>query len=443
MLEQEVIVAPITGPFAAAVAVVRASGRGSWALVDSVFSKRPSHSNIATFGHLLERGLPFDEGYLTFFETGRSYTGEESFELSCHGSPAIVRRLLNELIRLGARMARPGEFTERAFLNGRIDLTQAEAVRETIEARTEAQQTRAQHLREGKLHRQLSEIENEIAGVLALAEATVDFSEEIGELDRAQTILELSAIIDKLELLSDSAKIAKIVREGIRIAIVGRPNVGKSSLMNALLGNDRAIVTSIPGTTRDTIEESLVANEVVLVITDTAGIRESKDEIEAQGIVRSKKAIEQADQIWFVYDGSAGWTEADNLLFKSLPRKPELIVQNKCDLQIIANAESMPEQIAKVSALTGMGVIEMLESVTDDALQNMSEIPLINQRHIEEISIAIRSLRQAKETLQSDLPTDLACIDLRGALEAVGRTTGTSFSDDILETIFKEFCIGK
>ena len=443
MLFHDLIVASITGPYAAPVAVVRVSGEGAWKLAEEIFSKSVAQANQATFGKLLENGVPFDEGYMTLFEAGRSYTGDESFELSCHGNPAIVKRLINEAIRLGARPARPGEFTERAFLNGRIDLTQAEAVRETIEAKTEAQQKRAMSLRSGELQRKLLDIEFETAKILALAEASVDFSEEIGNLDPENTYAEIERLQSTIQDLLGTANSARIIKDGIRVAIVGRPNVGKSSLLNALLGDNRAIVTNIPGTTRDTIEESLVINGIVFVITDTAGIRESSDQIEKEGIDRSRKAIESADQVWLVYDASIGWSMEDDLLLNTIEKLPTIFVANKCDLITQIDHVQIRVDSILVSALTNEGIPLLCQHATDLILQNLTEKTLINTRHIEELQIANESLEHAKKTLSSDLPIDLVCIDLRGALEAIGHILGTTATSDILDRVFRDFCIGK
>lgn len=433
----DVIVAPITGVTPAGVALIRGSGAGSWRLAEAVFRAagnsrlKPRH---AVLGVIHNDGEVIDEGYLVLFESGKSYTTEESFELSCHGNPAIVRRIVNLLIEKGARAARPGEFTERAFLNGRIDLTQAEAVRDTIEAATEAQQRRARLLRDGRLARHAAEIRRKIAHELATVEAVTDFSEEIGDLDREASCERISSIVAEIRELVANASSAHIMRHGLRIAIVGRPNVGKSSLMNRMLGSDRAIVTEIPGTTRDTIEEAVEVRGLPVVLIDTAGIRQTEDRVEAIGVERSQLAAAHADTVWMVVEAPSGWTSEDEALAAALGREPDLIVANKADL---GKQESRG---ILVSALTGEG-FDQLEAAVQDCFG--VELPLANERQSERLAAAADRLEAARATLEEGMPTDLACVDLYGALHEVGAVTGDSATDDILEQIFRDFCIGK
>ncbi|MCL6624509.1 MAG: tRNA uridine-5-carboxymethylaminomethyl(34) synthesis GTPase MnmE, partial [Fimbriimonadales bacterium] len=314
----DTIVAPITAPIRAPVAWIRVSGPDAWKIARSVFRRKGAdvpeedyRPRYAYYGEIFSGSEIIDEGLLILFEEGKSYTGESSFELSCHGSPAIVRKIVEAILQAGARPARPGEFTERAFVNGRIDLTRAEAVRETVEAVTEAQLRRARLLREGRLAERVEAWEEAVAKELARAEASVDFSEEIGELNREAVAENLRRVLGGIEEVLHTYPSARLLREGLRVAIVGRTNVGKSSLLNALLGTERAIVTDIPGTTRDTIEETLSVKGFPVVLTDTAGIRETEDRVESLGVMRSKKAVETADQVWFVYEAPLGWTPED------------------------------------------------------------------------------------------------------------------------------------
>lgn len=433
----DIICAPITGVFRAPVAIIRVSGKGSWDIARRIFTPLPRspEARHAYYGEVLVGGERFDDGVLILFEEGKSYTEEESFEISCHGSPQIVRTLLNEIVEHGARIARAGEFTERAFLNGRIDLTQAEAIREAIESATDAQVRRANLLREGRLAVAVAEIEEDIARVLAMAEATVDFSEEIGELDRKAASEAIQRAITRIDELLARRHVARLLREGFRVALVGRPNVGKSSLMNALLGLDRAIVTEVPGTTRDTIEETVSIGGFPVVLTDTAGLRTTDDPVERIGVERSRRAVENADEIWFIFEAPTGLTDEDRALLSQIPRNVVLI-GNKADLG------SKGDSAIEVSALTGAG-LDALERHVLDAFDSGTELPLTNQRHHEDLEEARNSLAHAVETLATDLPTDLACVDLRGALKAVGRITGATATDEVLERIFKDFCIGK
>ncbi len=433
----DIICAPITGPFRAPVALIRVSGGGSWKIATSIFTPLPSKPipRNAYYGDILIEGERYDDGLLVLFEQGQSYTEEESFEISCHGSPQIVRAVLAEIARLGGRFARPGEFTERAFLNGRIDLTQAEAIREAIDSATDAQARRANLIRQGQLAKTVGEIESDIATVLAQAEATVDFSEEIGELDRDAAIHSIQNTIRKMDKLLARRQTARLIREGLRVALVGRPNVGKSSLMNAMLGLDRAIVTEIPGTTRDTIEETLSIGGFPVVLTDTAGLRSTDDPIEQIGVERSRRAVQLADEVWFLIEAPKGITTEDQALLDAIGREV-VMVANKADL-----GSQVSGQIV-VSAITGEG-LESLERHVLERFAAGDELPLTNERHHEDLELAKQSLHFAAETLSSDLPTDVACVDLRGALQAVGRITGTTATDEVLDRVFRDFCIGK
>lgn len=438
----DTIAAPITGVYRAPVAILRVSGSDSWEIARKIFRPKEKTDFAARhcyFGEIFYGDEIIDEGFLVLFEEGKSYTGEQSFELSCHGSPVIVRRVLTLMQDLGTRQARPGEFTERAFLNGRIDLTQAEAVSEIIQSSTEIQQKRARLLQQGKLSEKIHSIEERIARQLALVEATVDFSEEIGELDKESCHNELNQIIEDIKRILEGYNASRLIREGLKVVIVGRPNVGKSSLFNALLGTDRAIVTEIPGTTRDTIEETVSINGYPVVFTDTAGIRETQDVVESLGVERSRSAIDNADVVCFVYEAPPGWVSEDEQLLSLLDRPPDVFIANKSDKGI---SSEIDESHIVVSALTGAGVERFADRLVS-SFEEVPAIPLINDRHKQDLEQASAYLKHSCETLQTDLPVDLACVDIRGALESVGRITGRTASDEIIERVFREFCIGK
>lgn len=445
----DTIVAPITAPIRAPVAWIRVSGPDAWRIARSVFRRKGDSGSCqesfrpryAYFGEILSGGEVIDEGLLVLFEQGRSYTGEASFELSCHGSPAILRKIVEAIQQAGARPARPGEFTERAFANGRIDLTRAEAVKETVEAVTEAQLRRTRLLREGRLADKVRLWEEIVTEELVRAEASVDFTEEIGELDRDAVAKNLRRVIEEMDATLRTYPTARLLREGLRVALVGRTNVGKSSLLNALLGTDRAIVTDIPGTTRDTIEETLSVQGFPVVLTDTAGIRETQDKVETLGVQRSKKAVEIADQVWFVYEAPLGWTSQDETLLREIGREPSLYVANKCDCLSDGDLRQK-EGAVLVSALTGEGLPHLIQRL-EKAFEMQDEIPLINDRHHADITEARSYLENALTTLATDLPTDLVCVDLYGAVQCLGRITGRTATADVLERIFREFCIGK
>jgi tRNA modification GTPase len=437
----DIIAAPITGVQRAPVALIRVSGEGSWEIAKRLMEGVGAEPRHAYFGSLLDaQGGEIDEGFLTLFSEGRSFTGEESFEVSCHGSPQTVHAVLSAIQDLGARAARPGEFSERAFLNGRLDLTQAESVQETVNAATEAQRKRAADLRRGVLADKVRILQDAVGAQLALAEATVDFSDEIGELDRDASATSIKGIQTDIEGLLTGYRASRLIREGLRVALIGRPNVGKSSLLNALVGADRAIVTSLPGTTRDTIEETVEIAGYPVVLTDTAGIREGKDEVERLGVERSRAAVEAADEVWFICDSADGWTEEDEALASSLNRTPDLLIANKSDLRAFDN----PRKHLAVSALTGAGLEAIAAHVIAAFETGTPESALINDRHEADLREANELLSHAATTLADPtLPTDLACVDLKGALNSLCRITGETAPDEIIERVFREFCIGK
>lgn len=444
MIREEIvdtIVAPITGSVSAPVALIRVSGPEAWRIGVALAGRALKGKEPVARRTYFVRIEDFDEGYLTFFAEGRSYTGEPSFEISLHGSPANVRRALNLICSLGARPARPGEFTERAFLNGRLDLTQAEAVAETVKAATEMQSRRAAALRRGALTEEVEALRDGTAAIIARIEASVEFTDEVGELDIQAVIGDLHSLRDDLLALASSTRAARIVREGFRICLVGRTNVGKSSLLNRILGSDRAIVTDVPGTTRDTIEESVSLGGFQVVVTDTAGVRETADAVERIGIERTVQALMAADEIWHVVEAPGGYGEADRAVGESLPRQPDLYVVNKADLgEPIAKP---PGEWLPVSALTGAGMEWLLDGL-QGRLQNLvSEgLPLTNERHEAHLREAAEHLQAAADALVTE-PPDLACVPLYAALDALGEITGATAPDELIEQIFRDFCVGK
>lgn len=428
----DTIVAPITGNQKAAVAWIRLSGPEAWAVASRVFSPWPDPvvPRFAVFGSYPNG----DEGFALAFEEGRSYTGEESVELSVHGSPRSVASLMEACVGAGARPAEPGEFTLRAFLNGRVDLTQAEAVRETVEALTESQLRAANRVRRGELHARVSAVAQSALAVLAEVEARVDFSEEIGDLDRPSSMAELEKAVSEIDELLKHASTGRLIRRGLRIAIVGPPNAGKSSLLNALLGSERAIVTEIPGTTRDYVEEFADVQGVPCVLVDTAGLRDTQDPVESIGVQRSIAQAAAADWIWYVVDSSVGMDEADRRAIAGFDREV-LVVWNKADLAGGGHNVS-------VSAVTKQG-FETLHRLIREKFADQDEAPLINERHEPLLAEAAASLRHAVESLNADIPLDLASTDLRLALRALGLVTGETADRGVLDAIFRQFCIGK
>ena len=431
----DTIIAPITGLQKAAVTVVRLSGPEAWEHASKLFLSWPE---VPFPKHLIYgKFVHGDDGFGVAFEEGKSYTGEESAEFHLHGSPASVRIFLNEACKLGARLAGPGEFTQRAFLNGRIDLTQAEGVRETIESVTKAQLRAANSAREGDLYKQITKIREEVISILAAVEASVDFSEEIGELDRNLAAVRLNKALAEIHGLLQTAGTGKILREGLKIALVGLPNAGKSSLLNALVGSERAIVTEIPGTTRDTVEELVEIGGFPCHLIDTAGLRETEDLVEKLGVERSKKAAKEADLVWYLYDSSLGWLAEDDELVKTLDREM-IFLAGKSDLCSDASKG------IKVSSQTREGFDELYQIVKSAIYTE--DIPpkvCINARHEALLLESKDSLEHVVQTLENDFPDDLAATGLQQAIASLGEILGVTTTPDIIQRIFQDFCIGK
>jgi tRNA modification GTPase len=454
-MRTDTIAAIATPPGEGGIGIVRVSGEQAFPIAERLFRRRgrnPLQSHRAYFGVIVDpaAGETLDRALLLPFRAPRSYTGEDVIEFHCHGSPYLLRRVLGLVWREGARPAEPGEFTLRAFLNGKLDLAQAEAVADLIRARSEAQLRSALALHEGALSKQVHTLADEVLRLLATVEAHIDFSEEIGELDPHALAPSFESLLQRLNALLQGARAGRILREGARVAIVGRPNVGKSSLLNALLGEERAITTDIPGTTRDTLEESLIVGGVPIVILDTAGLRESADVVEQIGVERTRRAAERADLILFVYDLTAPDWDADRALLESMPtRTPKLLVGNKMDAarpEQVQRAQSIFSNTVLISALTGAG-LEMLQEAILSALEVQrvgEETPtLTHQRHIQAVAEAKRALEQARDALMQGYPADLIAVDLRTAWLALGAITGETADETLVQRIFRDFCIGK
>lgn len=420
------------------MAVVRLSGPSAWDVAAQVFSPWPEQpeSHRAYFGRIAQK----DEGLALVFESGRGFTGEPAVELSVHGSLASVNSVIDACLDSGARYAEPGEFTYRAFLNGRIDLVEAEGIRDAIEAKTELQLSQAKLLRSGVLSRQVQEIVETLRRVLAAVEACVDFSEEIGDLDRDEAASRLNEALERLDSLLTTAHPGRILRQGLRIAIVGRPNAGKSSLLNALAGIGRAIVTEVPGTTRDYIEETVELGGVPCVLIDTAGLRDPSDSVEAEGVALTRRWVKSADVVAYVYDASIGLVEDDAELVEQMGRDL-LFIANKTDLRPDFRP---PEGHIAVSAkfATGLEALAIwCEEFSGSALAVTT--PLIHARHEPYLRRAREAAQSSLEALFAPVPDDLVAVGLYAAIDELGRITGESADEDMVERIFSDFCIGK
>jgi tRNA modification GTPase len=440
------------------IGIVRLSGPRAVTIVSELFVGGPAGRPTRTFfeshrlyyGHIVDPTTvsTVDEVIVSTMRTPRSYTREDVVEINCHGGPVPLQKVLGLCLRHGARQAEPGEFTLRAFVNGRLDLSQAEAVLDVVQAKTEASLRAAVGQLGGHLSHAVRQVRQIVLEMLAYLAATIDFTEQeiplrdIGpSLKTAQKMLQ--------ELLADADR-GMIYRHGVRAVIVGRPNAGKSSILNALLRANRAIVTPVPGTTRDTLEETINLRGVPVVLVDTAGLNDqAQDLVERLGIERSRLALDQADLVLLVIDGSQPLAEVDWAITEGLDHRPVLVVINKVDLPCVADmGDLLPSAPrAQLSALTGEGLHDL-----EDAMLNMilggevltSDAPLVsNLRHKEAIERALSHLGTAQQTYERKLPADFVAIDLTAACDALGEITGETVAEDLLETIFSHFCIGK
>lgn len=402
-----------------------------------------------------EAGERLDEVVAALFRAPRSYTREDVVELSCHGGARPARRLLDALLEAGARLARPGEFTLRAFLNGRLDLAEAEAVADLIHASTDAAHRLALSQLAGALSRQLAQVRERLVDAVAEVEARVDFAEDVGGIEvPAHVVAAIARVEEELARLLEGVAWARAVREGVRVPIVGRPNVGKSSLFNALLGEQRSIVTDVPGTTRDRVSESLELDGVRVTLSDTAGLRETAGPIETIGIARARAALADSPLALWVVDGSAVLGTEDRAIADSLLGKPVLVAINKADRtaafeesQVLGALEGASPSAVRVSALTGAGIPALKGELTRllGAGNGGTRLGAVtgNPRHAEALGRARASLARARDAARGGWPGEIVALELREALAAVGEVTGEVVGEDILARIFSRFCVGK
>ncbi len=456
--QEDTICALATPPGAGGLGVIRLSGPHVFAIADSI-TRRPRNTPCARRqGYTLHRatvtdaqGEPIDSVLVAVFHAPRSYTGEDTIEISAHGGPIPLRQILGRLLESGARLARPGEFTQRAFLHGKMDLAQAEAVGDIIAARTDQAHALAQRQGAGRLSEAVHAVRDILLGVLARIEASIDFPEDVGELDLAACLAELSHADRQIQTLLQTADSGILTREGVHVVLLGRPNVGKSSLLNALLRTSRAIVTPIPGTTRDTLEETVNLRGIPLRLTDTAGLRETDDPIEQIGVARSHDALARADFAVLVLDAQAGETEEDATLRHFIAGRPHLVAWNKWDL-VIENGVPVPAlsaDVVAVSATTGWNISALEDALAEAVGYGASGVTLAGEavvthaRHRRALEAARESLEAARATVAARLPADFLSIDVQASLAALGQITGETAPDDIIREIFSRFCIGK
>jgi tRNA modification GTPase len=431
--------------------VVRLSGPESRRIASSMLRlKHEWEPGRALFAELIEpdTGEPIDEAVVSFFARPHSYTTDDVVEISVHGSPVVLRHVLEIAVARGVRLAEPGEFTMRAFLNGRLDLTQAEAVRDLIESQTLYQAKVAAQQLDGALSRRLQPIKSNLVDLIALMEAGIDFAEDdVAVLPAKDILARIANVEDPLEKLRASFAYGRVVHEGFTLAIVGRPNVGKSSLFNRLVERERAIVTATPGTTRDLVTETVALGGIPLKLIDTAGIRHSTEEAETIGIRKSYEALSEADMIVVVLDSASGVVSEDLMLLESAKNRRALVAANKADLA--ANAIIQPDgfNVVRTSAVTGEGIeqlrAEILKALSGQTSGEQESGFLTNIRHQRLVEESLLSLAAARKAVDDRIPHEMIMIDLYGALRPLDAITGETTADDILNLIFSHFCIGK
>ncbi len=429
------------------VGVIRISGEKAFEITERIFSLSINSDKHLTAGKIhhgwiMEEDKKIDEVIVLAFKSPNSYTGEDVTEIQCHGGPKVVKRILDLTLKNGARLAQRGEFTKRAFLNKKMDLSQAEAVLDIIHAKTSDFAQKSANNLSGALAKQIKEIKSSLFTLYSRIIAAVDFPEDVREPEYSYLTDECSKNIERINNILKNANASNIMRQGIKIAIAGCPNAGKSSLFNALLNLDRAIVTEIPGTTRDVIQESIDIDGIPVTLIDTAGIRDNKniDKVEAIGIEYTKNCVENADLILFLFDWSKGFDENDALIYEMIQDKPHIKIAAKSDIAEVPNPGAI-----NISSKTGFNIEELKQKIKEAVIDkdSMNTEFVTNQRQEECLKHAKSALNNALIAANNNELQDLISIDIKAALLALDEITGEVITDEILENIFEHFCIGK
>lgn len=441
-------------PQQGSIGIIRLSGNKALSIAKTLFiapgnPKWQSHSILYGYIRHPQSQQVIDEALLLIMLAPRSYTREDVIEFHCHGGIMPVQQVLQLCIEQGATLAQPGEFTLRAFLNGRIDLTQAESISELVGARSQQASQMALAGLQGKLAQPLQKLRHHCLDILAEIEARIDFEEDLPPLDKKAISQGLETILEQVQTILNTAERGELLRNGLKVAIVGRPNVGKSSLLNAWSRSDRAIVTDLPGTTRDVIESQLVVGGIPIQVLDTAGIRQTTDQVEKIGVERSQLAASQADLVLLTVDATVVWSNQDNEIYEAIEHRPVILVINKIDLATpdLAQFPTQISEIVKTSAANNQGIealeTAILKAIHQDKLTASNLDFAINQRQSAALTRAKISLEQVQTTIKEELPLDFWTIDLRSAIQALGEITGEEITESVLDRIFSRFCIGK
>lgn len=456
-IEMDTIVAISTAMGNSGIGIIRMSGQDSFEIIRKIFKNKQKKVNITpntiNYGYIADRDKIIDEVLVSFFESPKSFTTENMCEINSHGGIVVMKQILELCLKNGARMAEPGEFTKRAFLNGRIDLSQAEAIIDVINAKSEKEAKASIKQLNGDLAKQLKNIREKIMSILVDIEASIDYPEyDIEEVTNNRILEVLEKVKKELYDLRNTFDNGKIIKEGIRVAIIGRPNAGKSSLLNAILKEDRAIVTEYEGTTRDTIEEFIQIDGIPIKIIDTAGIRSTEDYIEKIGINKSKEIAQEAEMVIIIIDASKKLNEEEKKMIEFIENKKGIILLNKADLETkIEEKEiekiSKNKPILRISALNKDGIEKIYNEISNMYKFNEIEIDdsltITNNRHKNAINNMITNIEKSEKSIKEKMPIDIITINITEILTNIGAITGESVSEDIINEIFKKFCLGK